>query len=173
MDDYRRNVKRALGNYLIRQEKKEKGPQRRNQKPEKEVEKQCLEWMRSHNWDVSIYESKATYDPKRGVYRQQSINAGHPDCAGVDDKGYAVYVEFKAPGKLSTYASPYNQRQQLFIEKKINAFAFACVTDSPERLAEIYARWLELKPDHEKAIQYLHSMLPRPKTKRPGGFLGE
>jgi hypothetical protein len=44
--NYKDRVKLAIEKYTIKQDKINKGPTRKNSKPEKEVEKECLEWMR-------------------------------------------------------------------------------------------------------------------------------
>jgi hypothetical protein len=117
-------------------------PKRKHKKPEKEVEKACVDWMRKQGWVVEIYESKATLS--NGVWRQQSMKAGTADCMGVMPDGTAVIVEFKAPGKLKTFWAERNQRQQEFLIERINLFAFACVTDSVKRLIDIYDCWRKL-----------------------------
>ena len=166
-DNYKERVRQAIENFDARQLKKSQGTTRKNTKPEKTVEAECLLWMRQQKWDVNIYEAKATYDPKRGIYRQQSMRAGTADCMGNTDKGHSAVVEFKAPGKLSTFASPDNIKQQEFIRRKIESGAFACVVDSVQRLVTIYLKWREfiIRGDEQGAKDYLFEMLPTRKFK--------
>ena len=101
MSDHKLRVKNAIDKYLKKQETKY-GPKRTNEKPEKEVEKTCMELMKSWGWSVEVYEAKATFDPRRGVWRQQAMKAGTSDCMGSTDEGISVAIEFKAKGSLST-----------------------------------------------------------------------
>lgn len=155
-------VQKAIHKHAEKQLKKEKGPSRTNEKPEKLVEEICLAWMRSMGWDVDIYESKSSYDPDRDRYISQSMKAGTADCMGHIPDGHGAIVEFKAKGKLATFAHPKNIRQQEFIDRKIKIGAFACVVDSVDRLTEIYVQWSRLKEHSFGAAQkYLESMVPR------------
>lgn len=176
MEDRKKRVTDALNRYYEKQDREIRKlnglsePRRKNEKPEKEVEKACLEWMRSdkQNWSVEIYEAKATYDPSKGIYRQQSMKAGVCDCMGTLPDGISVAIEFKAPGRLSTFNSERRFKQRKFIVDKINSNAFACVVDSVDRLVTIYERWRELRAanvDFGVARNYLLSMLPQQKEK--------
>lgn len=158
MNDYKRRVERAVTGFYQRQEKKLKPASRKNQKPEKKTEKECLEWMRANQFDVQIVEAKAVFNPKRGRFISQAVRAGTVDCIGNDPNGFAVFVEFKAPGRLSTLRAA----QKEFLLKKIQKGAFACVTDSAPRLAEIYRQWIYLKSacETEKAKLFLGEQLP-------------
>lgn len=173
---HRQSTLDALNKYYQNQLPKEptEGPARApNKAPEKEVEKACLTWMRARGWSVEIFESKATYSPRAGRYIQQSMKAGVCDCMGSDDLGLGVAIEFKAPGKLSSFNREGNFNQRNFIVGKINANCFACVVDSVSRLETIYLRWVELRSDMGSARNYLLSMLPAvsEKTKLKDGRL--
>lgn len=163
-NDRKSGAAKALEKYLEKdwiEQQKLSGTieKRKHGKPEKEVEKQCLEWMRAQNWEVEIYESKATQ--VNGVWRQQSMKAGHADCAGIMPDGTSVAVEFKAPGKLTTFNRGGNERQKDFIIKRIHMNGFSCVVDSVERLKDIYERWEKIREVNPTAAQqYLLSMLP-------------
>lgn len=172
-DSYKCRVRNAIHNFTKREERKSSGPSRKNQKPEKEVEKLCLEYMRALKWDVNIFEAKATFDPKRGVYRQQSMKSGIADCMGSLPDGIECAIEFKAPGKLYTFAYPRNEKQQIFIQRKIMSNCFAVVVDSVERLDTIYKRWREHRDanDLDFARMYLLSMIPAAKPKKDRGGL--
>lgn len=162
MTDENSGVLKALEAYSLK-DMKERGPKKKrghHKKPEKEVEKVCLVWMRALNWDVQIYESKATYNPRTGHWSQQSMKAGTADCMGCMADGHMVVVEFKAKGHLRGFNHPKNYRQKLFIKQKISQNAFACVVDSAELLNTIYTGWSALRHDKEAAKLFLMKMLP-------------
>lgn len=159
MDDYKKRIADAINSFQAKQDKPKST--KRNAKPEKIVEIACLVLMRQMNWSVEIYEAKATFDPRRGVYRQQAMKAGTVDCMGSTDEGISVAVEFKAEGKLSALS----EDQKAFLEKKINSNAFACVVDSGDRLLIIYSEWKKARTNNQaKAREYLLSMLPKKKV---------
>lgn len=134
-------------------------PRRKNEKPEKQVEKECLVYMRAMGWQVEIYEAKATYNPQAGRYVSQAMKAGTCDCMGIMPSGTSVAIEFKAPGRLTTFNK--NQRQREFLENRIKLNGFACVVDSAERLRRIYLEWEHLKISGTvKAQGYLLEQLP-------------
>lgn len=143
---------------------KERAPKKsraRNKHPEKDVETECLVLMRSWGWSVSIFEAKAVWNASANAWVQSGMKAGTCDCLGSDDHGVAVAVEFKAPGKLSSFNRPENFRQREFIVDKINANCFACVVDSASHLEVIYTRWLDIKnSSKDGAKAYLISALP-------------
>ncbi|MFN9972690.1 MAG: hypothetical protein ACK58T_22650 [Phycisphaerae bacterium] len=163
-DDYKKRIEKALNKFAERDNRelqKLNGTikKRKNAKPEKDVEKECLTWMRGRGWNVQIYESKATQ--VNGVWRQQAMQAGNADCQGIMPGGVSVAVEFKAPGKLATFNRPQNQRQIDFIEDRITMGGFACVVDSVSLLQHIYETWLDKKLiSDEEAISYLLEVLP-------------
>lgn len=172
--DKKESTRRALENFYAKQENerlKELGltpeglprPRRRNNKPEKITQHECTEWMRGMGWQIEIYESKATLS-KDGVWRQQAMKAGTPDCQGVMPDGVAVAVEFKAKGCLSGFNQPKNHRQKEFILGRIHMGAFACVVDSVALLETIYKGWLERPVDQRKG--YLLACLPKEIKKR-------
>lgn len=174
MDDDKASKKdttrRAVERYLERQLKRESNelkPPRKNQKPEKLVEKACLDLMRGWGWKVRIYESKATWDPRARCYRQQSMSAGNADCMGNMADGRSVAIEFKAKGKLTSYNRDSNYRQREFIHEKIKSNVFACVVDSAEMLTEIYQHWqTRLIGGEQSAQNYLFDMLPKPRRQQ-------
>ena len=140
------------------------GKGKKNKKPEKEVEKACLEWMRSLSWDVNIYEAKAVYNPD-GTYRSSRMKAGVCDCMGVTPEGIPIYVEFKAKDRRTTFNLDKNIEQRKFLLKKIDYCAFAVVVDSAERLAEYWNGWRDVVMDGGliNGRDYLRSVLPKKK----------
>lgn len=168
MDDRKRGVRNAIANYISKQERTANGPSRKNDKPEKAVEKDCLQWMRNQGWIVNIYESKATYNPGLGRYVSQNMKAGTVDCMGQMPSGLAVLVEFKAPGRRSTFAKESNYRQVKFLKDRIKAGAFGCVVDSSVQLYTIYEKWNQIyeSKGQQRAIEYLLEALPKKSNKR-------
>jgi len=135
------------------------GRGRKNSKPEKLVEADCMAWAKSQGWELQIYESKSVNIS--GVWRSGGLKAGHADAAGLLPCGTSVALEFKAIGKLSTFNKSGNERQKDFIIKRIHMNGFAVVVDSVERLKSIYMRWSEIRAvNPAEAKHYLLSMLP-------------
>jgi len=163
-DAHKKSVAAALNRFMTKAAKQaaQPKPSRTNQKPEKEVEKECLKWMRDKGWNVQIYEAKATWSPAAGQWLQQGMKSGTCDCMGSTSDGHMVAVEFKAPGRLSTFNSQDRYNQRKFIVDKINSNCFACVTDSAARLEFIFTTWVKI-PDASERRTYLLSMLPQQK----------
>lgn len=158
----------ALNKYCTKYfgEERPKPRDKKNKKPEKIVEKACLEYMRAVGWSVQIFEAKATWSPQQNCYVSQGMKAGTCDCMGSTDEGIAVAVEFKAPGRLSTFNREDNYLQKNFILEKINSNAFACVVDSADHLREIVVKWKLFRKDGlEAARNYLLSALPKSSQK--------
>ena len=147
----------------------------KNQRPEKWVEHECLLWMRSQGWDVNIFDSKATYSKALKMYvKNRYMPTGVSDCCGNMKNGIAVYVEFKAPGRLAGFWNKDNIDQQSFLLAKINSNAFAVVVDSAERLSQIYNDYVKVRADYlnpETTKEFLIKSLPKkpsaPKVKEP------
>jgi hypothetical protein len=134
-------------------------PKRKHTKPEKEVEKACMDWMRSQGFNVQVIDSSASWNGR--AWTQKSAKQGTVDCLGNTADGTSVAVEFKAKGKLSSFHSERNQRQVHFIIDKIDTNCFACVVDSVERLARIYNEWLKQRAKGQSCARaYLLSELP-------------
>lgn len=160
MDDPRERARKALENYYRDQlPKKYERKISRNNRPEKEVEKECLAWMRDQGWDVQIYEAKAVFNPKAGRYLSQTMKAGTVDCQGVLPGGTFVAVEFKAKQRISTFNHQRNYRQKQYLIGKISNGAFGCVVSSALRLEQIYNCWRDLKTAEERR-SYLMGCLP-------------
>lgn len=175
----RESTRNALNNFYLKEFKKtqrQNQPKKKNQKPEKLTERECILWMRNQGWEVGVFEAKATFNHRAQRWLSKSMSAGVCDCLGTMQNGISIAIEFKAKGKLSTFLSTKNFRQQDFIKSKINFNAFACVVDSVEGLKEIYARWKILKDRgyHEDAKKLLFDSLPkkkRPQRKSSGAAL--
>lgn len=155
-NDRKKSVMDALQNFSRRAAHIPKKRAKRNEKPEKEVEMSCVAWMRAVGWSVDIYEAKATWNPKVGAWLNQGMKAGTVDCIGCMNDGHAVFVEFKALGRLTTFNADRNHRQKEFLIEKIKKGAFGCVVDSSERLQQIHIGWLS----SGRSIAYLLDQLP-------------
>lgn len=161
---YKLRVKNAVENYLIKQNKPKSA--RRNSKPEKQTQIECIAFMRSIGWSIDIYEAKATWNPEQQIWKNQGMKSGTVDCIGCTNNGHSVFVEFKAKGKLSTFNRDENYKQRNFLIDKINHGAFGCVVDCKDLLAEIYLKWIvyHKSGQQQDAINFLLSSLPQ-KTK--------
>jgi len=138
---------------------------KRNKAPERDLtQKPCMKWMRDHKMDVELIEASGGVNQFGGI----AVKNGYSDCSGCDRFGYAVYVEFKAPGKIKTL----RPQQRDFLEKKIRSNAFAIVTDSIERLDELYNAWVVRRQcyDFKRAQELLLDAMPViPKRKATRG----
>ena len=170
-ENYKSRVMNAMNRFEQKQLKKTSPKTKRNQKPEKITEKECLLWMRSKGWDVEIFEAKATYNPRTQRYTSSAMKAGTCDCIGVTNDGIPVFIEFKAKGKLSTFAKSTNYRQCAYLFGKIERGAFACVVDSAQYLEAIYIQWKQRKDvSTEASIDFLMNVLPRTKKQKDLSF---
>lgn len=156
--DHKKSVERALSAYCAKQIKKT-GPKRKNKSPEKDVEQECVAWMRAKNWDVQIYSAKATYNPRLGRYMGGSMKAGTVDCQGVMPSGIFVAVEFKSPGNIKAFNLPKNCRQKEYLKEKIKNNAFGACVDSVKLLQLIFETWEKIE-DRDQKRAYLFSKLP-------------
>ena len=162
-DEQRENIIRAAEKFSRKDHneiKKLQGQGKKNKKPEKEVEYQCVKWMKLQGWDIDIYEAKNTRDAK-GNFHASNMPAGVVDCMGITSHGEPVYVEFKAPGSRSTINQ--NFRQLQFLLRKINRFGFGCVVDSENRLAVTYKTWrhIHLNEGRFAARDFLLEQMPK------------
>lgn len=156
------STRKAVENYFKRLDKKAAGPQRKNDQPEKRVEKACLELMKSWGWQVEVYEAKATFSPQQQRWRSSSMKEGTPDVMGTMPDGTSLAVELKAPGQNAKL----RDEQREFLIGRIKMNCFACVTDSTERLKTIFTKWNDLRYTTPlKAQEYLLEMLPKKREK--------
>ena len=153
--DKKDSTKKALERYFQRNLVPAKKRNKRNEKPEKQVEKLILAWCKNNNWSIEVVESKAVYSANAGRYLSGQAKKGFADLVGSTDQGQAVAIELKAPGKLSTIRPD----QYLFLMEKIKANNFAVCVDSIEKLEKLWSEYL--KATDRKA--YLVNNLPVPK----------
>jgi len=153
--DYKRHV---------REQKRANSKKKKNESPEKAVEKECLLWMRKQGWDVEIYESKAKWNATAGRYLADHLKVGTSDCQGVTSyMGIACFVEFKAPGKCSTFNRKGNEPQQNYLKRKIELGAFGVVVDSADMLERLWKQYLKARVDLGmiQASHFLMEQLPK------------
>lgn len=154
------SAKTALHNYLSKQlAHNNREPKRKNEKPEKIVERSVLAWCKKHKLDVSVVECKGVYNAKTRTFLHGMTEPGYSDLSGNNQLGMAVYIELKAPGRRSTLR--FKQRE--FLIRKIKAGCFAVVVDSSELLEEIYYQWGNYinKDLFGEAKQYLMGQIPK------------
>lgn len=121
--------------------------------PEMQVQIEVVAYLNSVAIDFDIYESKANYSLARNSYtKNKSIVEGHPDIAGCDSEGRAIYIELKAKGKLKTL----RPKQKLFLERKIRSKAFAVCVDSAQMLNDLYLTWLKIDDKESFLLDFLN-----------------
>ncbi len=155
-------VTRAVENFLTKQAKILTG--RKNKRPERDVQDLVMAWLKDNGFSCNVVESKAVYNPKAGRYITGQAVEGFSDVCGCDKHGLAVFIELKAPGRLSTL----RPRQREFLLNKISYNAFACVISSAAGLELLYNNWLKARFSKKRtdAQNMLRLALPNtPKTK--------
>jgi hypothetical protein len=131
---------------------------KKHKKPEKLVEKDCLDWALKNQIFLHVVESKAVFSQGAGRYLSGQAQSGFPDIVGNNNDGQVLWIELKAIDRRCTL-SPL---QYIFLKTKIEQNCFAVVVDSADRLHEYYYTWKSSK----NPISYLSSLLPVPKQIR-------
>lgn len=152
-DDYKARIKKATEKFLTKNDPNR--IKRKNKSPELDLEREAIRYFNSMGWDLDSIESKNQYDPRSGKYLASPNESGIVDCVGNDNYGNAVYIEWKAPGKISTL----REKQRMFLIRKINTNCFAVVADSIKFVEEHYNAWLS----HSRPRDFLFSLLPKEK----------
>lgn len=138
------------------QPKSKKKTSRKNKSPEKDLcEKEIMPWLKANAFCCTVIEAKSTFSASVGKYIKSQAVPGFPDIVGNDSDGVAVYIELKAPGRISTLRD--NQRR--FLKKKIYSNCFGIVVDSVDKLQTSYEQW-KCIDKKDKKIDYLLSLLP-------------
>jgi hypothetical protein len=153
------SINRAIMRYEEKVLGKSSVSKRKNNKPEKEVEKQVLAHARSLKWSVFVVESKSVFSAAAGRYLSQSAQSGFSDVVGLMPCGRFVAIELKSAGRRSTV----RESQLSFLKQIISSQGFACVVDSVSCLVSLYSHWLNLKTEKEKQ-EYLLASLPIKKS---------
>ncbi len=150
---------------LAGQLEREQAPRRKNEKPEFEVKKAVMGWLRANGFSCHVIESKAVFSVAAGRYMGGQTDAGVSDIFGVAPGGLAVFIELKAPGKRATL----RPGQRAFLTDKIRFGSFAVCVDSVDCLREIWEKFLKdrrIAPGIAAATLRLH--LPKePISRRP------
>ena len=170
-ESYKDRVTRAMENFHrkdLKEISKLQGTSKKNKKPEKEVEADCLKWMKIKGWDVGIYEAKNVKD-QYGNYLGRTMPVGTCDCMGITPHGIAAYVEFKAKGCRSSFNSEKRTKQREFLTSKINHYGFGVVVDSVTMLDEFWDGYLEIRETlgMNASRDYLLGQLPKKRKEKP------
>lgn len=156
MSNSRRESTLAAMNKFIAKSAKSNKPKRTNQRPEKIVECEVIQWLRNNQFFVHVVESKAVWNAHAGRYLTGQTVVGFPDVVGCTAQGLHVAIELKAPGRLSTL----RPQQAEYLRKAICRGCFAVVVDSVPLLISIYEKWVSIR-EREGRITYLLSCLPK------------
>lgn len=128
--------------------------------PEKQVEKEVVEWLKTNAFSIDVFDSKATWSPGAKTFRKnRSLVEGCADLLGVSPEGYFVAIELKAQKKETICRI----EQRRFLERKIRSNGFGIVVSSVDALSESWSSWLALRKENKllEAQQYLLSKLPK------------
>lgn len=139
-DDHRKSTLAAMNRYFTKQARKDSPKPKRapNKRPEKDLEKEVLVWLRDNGFSCHVIEAKATYNPKAGAYISAPVIKGMPDIVGCTPKGVACFIELKAPGRRSTL----KPHQRNFLKTKITYGCFSVCVDSVAMLEKFYADFM-------------------------------
>lgn len=157
MNDKKESVKRAIDRYMSKQLGQSK-PRRKNQAPEKELERRIMPYLNGLGIFANVVESKAVYSAASGLYLSGQAVSGFPDIVGCNNSGQFVAVELKAPGRRSTI----RPAQRSFLMKVISTNGFACCCDSIESFSAVYSAWIAADSAMKKAV--LINDLPKEKA---------
>lgn len=157
-DDKRKAaVKRSIEKYILKQTVKTTGVRRKNKKPEKEVEKKVMAWLKTNGFSCHVVEAKATWSKASNCYKSQLVAPGFPDICGCSANGLSVWIELKAPGK----GRRPRVEQYEFLMDKIEKNCFAVCVDSVEILEKLWRDFCDYKTKVAR-IMYLKTMLNKP-----------
>ncbi len=160
--DHKKSTREAIFKYHQKQLNQgvTREPKRKNKKPEKDVEKEVMEWARLNQVFLHVVEA-SSYDPISRRRVLSKAQAGFPDLVGNNVEGHACYIELKAKDRRGTVS----EHQRLFLEKKIDQGSFSVVVDSVARLEQYWKGFWSLKnPDERKT--YLRDCLPKKRKSR-------
>lgn len=121
------------------------------------VEPMILGWALVHRFDLSVVDTSAVYNRRAKCFL--SSQASESLCDLIGNRGsLSVWIELKAPKmRRSILQSPH---QIAFLKRKIDAGAFACVTDSVEHINALWTAYCSLKTNTER-IELLLNDLPQ------------
>ncbi len=146
MEDFRARISKSIDAYARKQIVKSK-PKLNH--PEKAVQVACERWFRENGFDMTIIDSGYQL-----ISHKKVSESGFADSCG-NHGLLAVFVEFKAPGRLSTLS----EVQFNFLTRKIESGCFAVVVDSVRALATLWHDF-SIEEDWEKRRDLLRESLP-------------
>lgn len=155
------SAKKAIEAYCLKQLKKTSSKRKsKNDKPEKCLEKEVMAWLKDNDFDCTVVESKAVFSQKAGRYLNSQAIPGMADIVGNSPDGVAVFIELKAPKKLSTI----RPAQYEFLKSKILSNCFAVCVDSVLLLDRLCTMWSVLKTSQARQTLLIEH-LPKPRLK--------
>ena len=131
-----------------------------NKKPEKNTEKNVLDWARNHNIHLHVVES-SSYDPRLRRKGMSRAVSGFPDLVGNTQEGHSVWIELKAKDRRSALSD----KQREFLLTKVQQNCFAVVVDSVERLSQYWKGFWSLQLESDRQT-YLLDCLPKKRPER-------
>lgn len=152
------SAKKALESYYARQLaqlERVQSPRLKNAKPEEEVKRVVMAWLKEHGFSCHVVEAKAVYSKRAGRYVSSQTTPGFSDIVGACPNGLAAFIELKAPGKRSTL----REGQRAFLVEKIDKGAFAVCVDSVECLATVWEAFehrVRMEPQLARALLLRH-----------------
>jgi hypothetical protein len=156
VDKKTESVKQAMERYFDKQAKKNDPlkKKRKNKKPEKLVEKACMDWLKIMDFSCDVVESKAVFSPRAGIYLNSQATPGMSDIVGCTPDGRGAFIELKAKDRRNAL----KDHQRRFLLEKISRGAFACCVDSPYYLEKCW--------EHYKRGGDMTEMLPIKRDKK-------
>lgn len=128
-------------------------------KPEKQVEKEVLDWLLQNGFSVDVYDSKAIFSETAQRYKKsKAMKEGTSDLLGVSPQGFFVALELKSPKKEATCTLD----QRNFLQDKIEKNGFGLLVSSVSFLQETWSSWIELRNQGkiDAARNFMLSRLP-------------
>lgn len=121
----------------------------RNSGPEKQVELEVLAWGKRNNFDLTVIDTSAVWNPMANRYLRRQASESLPDLIG-NVNGISVWIELKARGQRSAINSKKCLHQRDFLVRKINQGCFAVVTDGESHMNEIWYKFKGCKDIFER-----------------------
>ncbi|HET6441301.1 MAG TPA: VRR-NUC domain-containing protein [Phycisphaerae bacterium] len=84
-------------------------PRRRRRKPERNVQRACLAWLRARGALVAVTDAGAAY--RAGAFFGDAIPAGWPDITGLLPNGRFIGIECKSPKGRQSAAQKAMERE--------------------------------------------------------------
>lgn len=131
----------------------------KNRQEEKQViEPLTLNWLRANEFDITVVDTKATWNPQAKRYLKRMASESLPDLIG-NRGSLSVWIELKSTGMRSVINSAKKLHQRSFLVRKIRQGCFACVTDGVPHLRALWFKYENAKTSTEK-MQVLLEDLP-------------